>query len=132
VAAIAARLGLETTPELEALEAESDRRMVSLDAVAAEEDAGTPRIETIGGEDAALELAEDRIVAAAAMRLLDQPALALLRMRFVEELSQREIAARFGRSQMYVSRRMRAVLERLREETEEPTAEPDPAGTAGR
>ena len=39
----------------------------------------------------------------------------IVRLRFYDELSQSEIAARVGVSQMHVSRLLRAALERLRE-----------------
>jgi RNA polymerase sigma-B factor len=40
-------------------------------------------------------------------------------MRFVEDLTQSQIAARIGHSQMHVSRILRRALERIREEVRE-------------
>jgi RNA polymerase sigma-B factor len=127
VTAIADWLGLDPTEVLEALEADHDRRMVSLDAPAAEDEGAAPRVETLGGEDAGFAGVEDRATVAAALRRLDQPGRELLRMRFGEELSQGQIGARLGRSQMYVSRRLREALAGLREATD---AAPS-AGTPG-
>ncbi len=47
-------------------------------------------------------------------RTLDRDERELLRMRFVEDLTQQEIADRLGVSQMQVSRRLRKVLDDLR------------------
>lgn len=124
VAEIADWMEIDPTTVLEALEADRDRRMVSLDATATEEEGGPPRVETIGGEDSGFEQVEDRAAVAAAIGRLDEPGRELLRMRFAEDLSQRQIAARLGRSQMYVSRCLRGALERLCEGA-------DPSATAG-
>ena len=127
VAEIASWMDVEPTAVLEALEADRDRRMVSLDATAAEEEGGAPKVETIGREDARFGRVEDRAAVAAAIRVLEEPDHELLRMRFAEELSQREIAGRLGRSQMYVSRRLRDALERLREVADAPATADAPA-----
>jgi RNA polymerase sigma-B factor len=50
-----------------------------------------------------------------ALPLLPERERHILHMRFVEELTQSEIAARIGISQMQVSRVLRRSLERLRE-----------------
>jgi RNA polymerase sigma-B factor len=44
---------------------------------------------------------------------LDARELELVRLRFQEDLTQREIGDRLGYSQMHVSRMLRAVMERL-------------------
>ena len=46
----------------------------------------------------------------------------VLRLRFVEDLTQREIAAKVGVSQMQISRILRATIERLRSRWELGTA----------
>ena len=50
-----------------------------------------------------------------AMREFSAPEKALVKYRYVDELSQSETAQRLGRSQMYVSRLERKILERLKE-----------------
>ena len=67
-----------------------------------------------GGDPA--DAVEGRLSLAAALRTLGPPDLRLLRLRFVDELSQEEIGRRLGVSQMQVSRRLRRVLGRLRDE----------------
>ena len=47
-------------------------------------------------------------------------------MRFVEDLTQQEIADRLGISQMQVSRRLRAVLDELRHRAEDDEDEVPP------
>ena len=58
----------------------------------------------------------------AALPALEERERYVLRMRFVEELPQVQIAERLGCSQMHVSRLLRRALERVREESEGPPA----------
>ena len=51
----------------------------------------------------------------AAIKDFDEQEQLLIKYRYVDELSQSEIAARFGVSQMFVSRMERKVLAKLRE-----------------
>jgi RNA polymerase sigma-B factor len=51
----------------------------------------------------------------------------ILRLRFAEDLTQSEIGARIGISQMHVSRRIRQSLEQLHEEAD---TEPEVAALA--
>jgi RNA polymerase sigma-B factor len=115
VGEIARRLDLEPTAVLEAMEADQRRRMVSLDVPPASEPDGPPRAELIAGEEDDFDRVEDRLTIGALLNLLDDEERELLRMRFVEDVSQRVISRRVGRSQMYVSRHLRGVLEQLRE-----------------
>jgi RNA polymerase sigma-B factor len=57
---------------------------------------------------------EDRLLVSRALQRLPQRERTILRLRFAEGLTQTEIAERVGLSQMYVSRLLRATLERLR------------------
>jgi RNA polymerase sigma factor (sigma-70 family) len=59
--------------------------------------------------------AADRLALDAALRSLHTRERAVLRLRFVEDLSQAQIAARTGLSQAHVSRTLRGALQRLRE-----------------
>ena len=88
----------------------------SLDAPAssAEEDAGTLG-DTLGAEDEGYALIEDRMAVAHALPSLSESERHILHMRFVEEKTQSDIAARIGVSQMQISRLLRRSLERLRE-----------------
>jgi RNA polymerase sigma-B factor len=54
------------------------------------------------------------------MSVLGEREQEVLRLRFEEDLTQSEIGARVGVSQMHVSRLIRQAVERLREEAEVP------------
>ena len=69
--------------------------------------------DTLGAEDAELLRAEGAILLERWLAVLPARSQEILRMRFHEELSQREIAYRIGISQMHVSRILRRSLERL-------------------
>jgi RNA polymerase sigma-B factor len=75
---------------------------------------GQLRSDTIGAVDLDLEQAENRVALDAALQKLPGRERRILRMRFVEDRTQSEIAARVGVSQMQVSRILRRTLERLR------------------
>jgi len=60
--------------------------------------------------------AHDRLAIGAAMRTLRPRERRIVQLRFVEDLSQRQIARRTGMSQVHVSRTLDGALNRLREE----------------
>jgi RNA polymerase sigma-B factor len=60
--------------------------------------------------------ASDRVAIGAALRSLDPNERRVVQLRFVEDLSQAQIARRIGRSQVHVSRTLRAALLRLQEQ----------------
>ncbi len=128
VGEIAERLDIDQMEVLEALEADRSRRMVSLDAPTSETEGGAPRVELIGAEEPDFARIEDRAATAFALGTLDHGGRELLWLRFGEELSQRQIAERVGRSQMWVSRRLQTALEHLRDQIDGP----EPVGTEGR
>ncbi|MEA2143089.1 MAG: polymerase sigma-B factor [Solirubrobacteraceae bacterium] len=110
----ATRMDVETT--LEALEAASAYEARSLDAPApADDQEGRAYVETLGARDDAYELVDDRGAVASAMRTLPLRERRILHMRFMEDMTQSEIAERVGVSQMQVSRLLRRSLQRLRE-----------------
>ncbi|HEX8959487.1 MAG TPA: sigma-70 family RNA polymerase sigma factor, partial [Solirubrobacterales bacterium] len=120
VGEIAARLGLEQTDVLEVLEANHNRRPLSLDRPTGAEDADeTPASEWIGSEDAGFELVEGRIALDAALPYLDERERLVLRLRFADDMTQSQIALRIGHSQMHVSRILRRALTRIRERIDE-------------
>jgi RNA polymerase sigma-B factor len=96
----------------------------SLDAPAGQGGDGEVRsnLEQIGAEDAAYELIEADASAVPAIRELSSGDRRVLHMRFVEEMSQSEIAARIGVSQMQVSRILSRSLAQLRELADAPAA----------
>jgi RNA polymerase sigma-B factor len=117
---IAERIGLEQTDVLEVMEANHNRRPLSLDRPANTEDSeDSPPAEWIGSEDKSFELVEDRIALDSALPYLDDRERLVLHLRFVEDLTQSQIAARIGHSQMHVSRILRRALARIRDQIKE-------------
>jgi RNA polymerase sigma-B factor len=114
---LAEATGMDAEQTLEALEAASAYEARSLDAPApVDDDEGRSYAETIGDRDGAYELVEDRGAVAEAMRTLPLRERRILHMRFMEDMTQSEIAQRIGVSQMQVSRLLRRSLHNLRDE----------------
>jgi RNA polymerase sigma-B factor len=101
---------------LEALQAAQAYDTLSLDAPrpSREGDAETYG-ESLGVEDDRFELVDADVTVAEALRHLPERERRVLHLRFVEDLTQTEIAKRIGVSQMQVSRLLRRSLEQLRE-----------------
>jgi RNA polymerase sigma-B factor len=105
------------TPEevLEALEAATAHDSVPLDAPRPSEDGDEQGVMSrLGAEDPGYELAEYAATLAPELRALPARDRLVLHLRFVEDLTQSEIAERIGVSQMHVSRLIRAALAKLR------------------
>jgi len=120
VAEIAARLEIEQTDVLEVLEANHNRRPLSLDRPAGSEDSDEAApAEWVGGKDDGFELVEGRIALDSALPFLDERERLVLRLRFADDMTQSQIADRIGHSQMHVSRILRRALARIREQIEE-------------
>lgn len=120
VSEIAERLELEQTDVLEVMEANHNRRPLSLDRPAGSEDSDEASpAEWIGSEDEAFELVEGRIALDAALPYLDERERLVLRLRFAEDMTQSQIAEQIGHSQMHVSRILRRALARIREQIRE-------------
>jgi RNA polymerase sigma-B factor len=75
-------------------------------------------IATLGDEEQGYEQTEDRAALAVGFRLLDERERRILHLRFFEGLTQTQIAAEIGISQMHVSRLIRKALKQLEEEIE--------------
>jgi RNA polymerase sigma-B factor len=117
VAEIAERLEIEQTDVLEVLEANHTRRPLSLDRPTGGEDSDEAApSEWIGTEDEGFELVEGRIALDSALPFLDERERLVLRLRFVDDMTQSQIAERVGHSQMHVSRILRRALARIREQ----------------
>ena len=120
VGEIAARLEVEQTDVLEVMEANHNRRPLSLDRPAGPEDSEeSAPTEWIGEEDEGFELVEGRIALDTALPHLDERERLVLRLRFVEDMTQSQIAEQIGHSQMHVSRILRRALVRIREQIRE-------------
>jgi RNA polymerase sigma-B factor len=112
IAEIGERIGASSEQVIEAMEARLAYRVESLDAPA---DPGDERDSwRLQGElDAGFENAERSAFLSRALRALPPRELALVRLRFEEDLSQSEIGRKLGISQMHVSRLLRRALERM-------------------
>ncbi len=108
-------LGLGTEQVLEAMEAAGAYDAVSLESYRfGDEGDGETYAESIGVEDGRFELVEYGATIAPTLAALPARDRVVLHLRFVEDLTQAEIADRVGVSQMHVSRLIRRALERLR------------------
>jgi RNA polymerase sigma-B factor len=109
---VASTLGASVEAVLEAVRAANAYRMMSLDEPVAE---GAGALETIGGDDAGYELAEQRVLLRAGLDELGAREREIVRLRYYEGLTQREIARAVGVSQMHVSRLIRRSIETMRD-----------------
>lgn len=118
VGELADELGIEPGEVLEALEAKHKRRPLSLDAprVGSDEDDSPP--EWAGECEEGYELIEDRMMLESVLPGLDGRQREILKLRFIDEMPQSQIAERLGCSQMHVSRLLRRTLDELREQGE--------------
>ena len=119
VGEIAAKLDVDPTDVLEVLEANHNRRPLSLDRPVGGEEEESPASEWVGDEDEGFELVEDKLALEGALPHLDERERLVLQLRFVEDMTQSQIAERIGHSQMHVSRILRRTLDRIREEVSE-------------
>ncbi|URN18054.1 MULTISPECIES: RNA polymerase sigma factor SigF [Streptomyces] len=116
-AELADRLGVGEDEVIEGLVAANGYTAASLDMPL--DDSGEPASATladlVGEEDRDMRLTEDVQALKPIVERLDDRDRAILRMRFVEELTQAEIGRRLGVSQMHVSRLLTRMTARMRE-----------------
>jgi RNA polymerase sigma-B factor len=111
---IASHLDLRVEDVLEALMAKDGYKPDSLDApVAVAHERGAVAQDWLVDERADYGESEARVLLSQLAADLDERERELLRLRFQEDLTQREIGDRLGCSQMHVSRMLRTVMERL-------------------
>jgi RNA polymerase sigma-B factor len=111
---IAAEIGCTIEEVLEASEAAGTYETASLDApFSREADEPSALVDVVGAEDGAYSLVETREAMAATWEGLPDIEREVVRLRFVHDLTQREIGDRIGFSQMHVSRLLRRALKRL-------------------
>ncbi len=111
---IAQRCGLAEADVLEAVEATQSLVMTSLDAQVGDEE-DTPLADLLGREEMEFENIALRDLMEKVIDKLSDAEKRVLKMRFFEERTQRDIAGEMGVSQMYVSRVERKMLSRFRE-----------------
>jgi RNA polymerase sigma-B factor len=115
IAEIAGETGLDQEEVLDAIAAGEAYRPLSLSAPRPGADDAADPLEP-GEPDAGYELAEGRATLARGLRALPPRERVILHLRFQGGLTQSEIAARVGISQMHVSRLIQRALEQLRRE----------------
>jgi RNA polymerase sigma-B factor len=111
---VAERLGCSVEQVLEAQEAAASYEAASLDApTARDDDESAALVDLLGDVDISYELVEDRHAIATTWMDLPDVERQVLVLRFMHDLTQREIGERIGYSQMHVSRLLRRALSRL-------------------
>jgi RNA polymerase sigma-B factor len=101
---------------LEALEAAVAYEPVSLDTSPGADEDDETWAQSVGAEDPGYDLAEYNATLGPAMKALPDRERLIIHMRFVEDMTQSQIAERIGISQMHVSRLIRKALETVRDE----------------
>ena len=112
VAELAEATGASEEAVIEAIEAGQGYRASSIDATESEDD---PLSARLGEHDGNYDAVDDRVVLGPALATLPAREQSILRMRFVDGLTQSEIAVVVGVSQMHVSRLLSSSLQKLRE-----------------
>jgi RNA polymerase sigma-B factor len=111
---LANALGCGVEQVVEASEVAHSYSPASLDApVSHEAEESATLVDLLGREDDGYALAESREVIADTWRALTETERQVIRLRFVDGLTQREIGQQIGYSQMHVSRLLRRSLNRL-------------------
>ncbi|WP_430647326.1 sigma-70 family RNA polymerase sigma factor [Agromyces sp. GXS1127] len=130
LAELARHLGATPLDVGEAMRARENLRPASLDVAAGGREEAEPGAIAGGEDDPGFERAEIRVTLRRAARNLPERERRILYLRFVEERTQREIAADVGVTQMQVSRLLKATLERMRHELEGGASAERRAGSA--
>lgn len=109
-------MNLSEDEVVEALELSNAMSVSSLDAQIAEDEENAPLSRFLGFDDPGFASFEQSDMLQRAMCALDERQQTVIRARFFENRSQRDLAAELGVSQMTVSRIERQALEKLREQ----------------
>ncbi|HEV8208042.1 MAG TPA: SigB/SigF/SigG family RNA polymerase sigma factor [Acidimicrobiia bacterium] len=115
-AEVAERAGVSEEAVLEAMEAGSLYRLVSLDGSVTPDDEGGELASCLGDDDPEFERIEHRSEIDELLEVLPARERRIVELRFFEGMTQSEIAERVGVSQMHVSRLLTRSLELLRTE----------------
>lgn len=112
---IADRMGVDPDDVAMAAEADRARRARSLSAPVGEDDGtGATVGDRLGEDDTGIETVAEKLTVRDLVAHLPDREREIIRLRFEERLSQSEIGARVGISQMHVSRLLRRILTQLR------------------
>jgi RNA polymerase sigma-B factor len=120
---IADYAGVEEDAVVEAIEVGRNYRLTSIDA--GSQGPETPEPIDLGREDHDFQRLEDRDAVASLVERLPERERTIIRLRFWDEMSQSEIAAHLGMSQMHVSRLLARSLSRLRTVVEHAQSTPE-------
>jgi RNA polymerase sigma-B factor len=114
VSELAHRVGVPEEEIIEGLESANAYSTLSLDAPDSGDDSALSMIDVIGSDDEALEHVENRETIKPLLEGLDPREKHILTLRFFKGMTQSQIAAEIGISQMHVSRLLARTLEKLR------------------
>jgi RNA polymerase sigma-B factor len=114
VSELAAAVGSSDEAVMEALQARTARGALSLQAPVGSRDEQSELQDTLGGSDDGFARAETRVMLDSLLTGLTPRARTVLRLRFEQDLTQAEIGALLGVSQMQISRIIRQALGQLR------------------
>jgi len=121
MAELAAGVGVDEEEMIEALEAGKAYSARSLSGPLDGEDAAEGElIDLLHDQELGYEAAENRELLSSGMRALDERERRIVHLRFVDGLTQSQIAIEVGISQMHVSRLIRRAIQTLSEEIEAP------------
>jgi len=120
IAELASEAGVQEEEVVEALEVGRAYASRSLTSSLDSDDGGEGElIDLLEDEERGYEDAENRQLLASGLRTLEERERRIVQLRFVEGLTQSQIAAEVGLSQMHVSRLIGRALQKLSEEIEE-------------
>ena len=126
---VAAHLDMELEDVLEAIQAGRAYGATSMDLPLGDGDEAATLGDMLGREDDRLERAEKIAMLSRTRGVLSEQEAEIMGLRFVDDLTQAQIAERVGCSQMQVSRILHRCLDRLAEAAEQPRSA---AATDGR
>jgi RNA polymerase sigma-B factor len=118
---LAEYLELSIEDVLDALETAQAHHSTSLDTPREDSSSGESGalVDTLGDEDRRYELVDETITISVAANQLSERERRVLALRFVDDMTQTQIAEEIGVSQMQISRILRRALNRLRELTDD-------------
>ena len=132
IAELAKATGVSEEEVVEALESGRAYSSVSIFSGGTnEDDESLELLDCLGSEEEAYEIFEQRRVLAPAMERLDPRERLILHLRFFEGMTQTQVAAQIGISQMHVSRLIRKSIDNLRQYMAEEETLVKPAGGRG-
>lgn len=123
VSELSAETGLDAEEIVEALQAGSATEPTSLDGPVGGRDGdddGRTLADALGGLDDGFDLVEHRTTIGPLLKALPRRDREMLLLRFAHDMTQSEIAARMGCSQMHVSRVLRRTLDQLSAQSRRP------------